>query len=391
MTNIQEIKTLKTLAKRYARATRKDLHEALDLVAKEMNHPHWNALMAATKKGWKPSADDVATVQERLGAEIPYTNAATTHSRKETSQYGPFQESSEVGEVQGHKYELRVSLDDVHMFGEDWHICVPEAPNAAPVVTIEERSANNSPMNDPRIVEAAVQVAIERSDSVRMRISTDWSRRSTKPDADGRVRHPLFLDPDGKAVESDKWYCLHCDGQITGAQVAEYLWHCPACGANPTDLFAIPFWHCGENEPPQPVDVPAKCRRPKPIIQVTDSTPRLNLDTEKIALLIRSALLDDASNAGEKLGALLAEVSVDDELDIWISFETEYWPQDKEPVQALAVAELLGCEVFLEVKLVSPPFAWPGIGEHAASTLQYVQMLLDAYEQQSRKSESKEP
>ncbi|MBW9114569.1 hypothetical protein JNB88_13030 [Rhizobium cauense] len=114
---------------------------------------------------------------------------------------------------------------------------------------------------------------------------------------------------------------------------------------------------------------------------VVDDKPRLDLNEEKIILLIRSALLEDATNISEKLGALRAEINVDDENDVCIALEEDLWPQDKEPIKALIVAAQLGLEVEFESMWSTIPFAWPGLGEGTASTSEYTQMMLDAYAQ----------
>ncbi|MBB5538873.1 hypothetical protein [Rhizobium giardinii] len=119
----------------------------------------------------------------------------------------------------------------------------------------------------------------------------------------------------------------------------------------------------------------------KPDFRGVDDRPKLELNGEKITLLIRSALLDDATNISEKLGALQAEITVDDENDVWISLEEDLWPHDKEPVQALIVAARLGLEVELETMWSTIPFHWPGLGELTSSTSEYTQMMLDAYAQ----------
>lgn len=48
----------------------------------------------------------------------------------------------------------------------------------------------------------------------------------------------------------------------------------------------------------------------KPDFRVVEDRPKLELTAERITLLIRSALLDDATNVSEKLGALHAEITV---------------------------------------------------------------------------------
>ncbi|WFU90725.1 hypothetical protein QA644_32915 (plasmid) [Rhizobium sp. CC1099] len=96
---------------------------------------------------------------------------------------------------------------------------------------------------------------------------------------------------------------------------------------------------------------------------------------------MRGALLDDATNVSEKLGALLAKISVDDENDVLIALEVDLWPEDKEPVQALAVSKLLGLETEFVSSWSTIPFAWPGLGELTSNTSEYTQMMLDAYAQ----------
>jgi hypothetical protein len=49
MTNNDQLKTLKLLAKRYARATGRPQHVALDFVANRLGFPHWNALTGSAK------------------------------------------------------------------------------------------------------------------------------------------------------------------------------------------------------------------------------------------------------------------------------------------------------------------------------------------------------
>lgn len=107
--------------------------------------------------------------------------------------------------------------------------------------------------------------------------------------------------------------------------------------------------------------------------------PKLELDHKKTELLLRAALLDDAANMGERLGALLADISVDEEGDAWITLDEDLWPGEKEPEQAMSVASVLGIELELEGTDMTAPFHWPGLAEHTSSTAEYVSILLDAY------------
>ncbi|QJF53155.1 hypothetical protein G3256_07920 [Roseobacter ponti] len=123
-------------------------------------------------------------------------------------------------------------------------------------------------------------------------------------------------------------------------------------------------------------------RRPDLVVDVRDTRLKLDLNPEKITLLIRSALIEDASNASERLGALYAEINVHEDNDVWITFDEDLWPEGKDPVSALAVAALLGIRVEQEVCLRELPFAWPALGEHTFSTVEYTEIMLKAYADQ---------
>ena len=65
-----------------------------------------------------------------------------------------------------------------------------------------------------------------------------------------------------------------------------------------------------------------------------------------------------------------------------ITFDEYLWPEGKEPISALAVAAQLGINVDQELCLRELPFAWPGLGEHTKSTVEYTEMMLKAYASQ---------
>ncbi|MBL4929458.1 hypothetical protein JI744_15235 [Tabrizicola sp. KVB23] len=265
-------------------------------------------------------------------------------------------------------------LGDVCMNGHGWRILLRENPLAAPQVEIDLPHAQNSPMNDRELLAEAVGIAKELMQSVKARRFADWPRRATKPDAEGKVRHP-FLD----MAESNLWYCLHCNTEITGPQIATHQWHCPGCGASPLNIFPDAFWLKPNEEKPVPVQTRAEGQEIEPVISIVDPRPRLDLNKDKVTHLIRTALFEDATNASERLGASLAEIWVDDDLDVVVSFETHYWPEDKEPSTAVEVAALLGIEIEQEVVWSDPLFAWPGLGTTTQSTVEYTCLMLDAY------------
>ncbi|UWQ26663.1 hypothetical protein K3553_02605 [Leisingera aquaemixtae] len=262
------------------------------------------------------------------------------------------------------------------MEGDGWCILLGEAQFSQPMVEIEAPHADTSPVRNGDFLDAALVIADEEAAKVRAGISSDWPRRSTKPDAEGAVRHPLY------EKKSAEWYCLHCDGKITGAQLAENLWHCPGCGASPIDIFSEPAWLNGSDVEPKPVELAVGRQRPEPKIEVVDSRPTLTLEEDSIALLLRTALLEDAATPAERIGAQLAEIYVDDEGDACIVLDEDLWPESKEPEEAIAVAELLGAELELNVTCMTFPFAWPGLGHATTSTREYVRLLLDAHEEQ---------
>jgi hypothetical protein len=372
MTETKNLHSLKVLTKRYARANRIAQHVALDLIAGELGFPHWNKLIAASKKGWQIDPEQMAGIDAFVGRPL---QAATFRSSDPETMNRRFAylEQAEQGMIGDHAYRLQEVFHDVIIAGEGWSIRVPENPGVPPVVETFADQEAGCPVFDPEFLQRALSLARDRALQVRAKISADWPRRSTKPDLNGVVRHPLSHD------ESAVWFCLHCDGKITGAQVAQNLWHCPGCGASPLDIFDTPFWSEGHGKSFQPVKTQGAPDGDEPEFQIVDDRPKLDLNEEKIILLIRSALLDDATNISEKLGALQAEISVDDENGVWIALKEDLWPEGKDPVQALAVAELLGLEVEFASSWSTIPFAWPGLGEIASSTSEYTQMMLDAY------------
>jgi hypothetical protein len=374
MTKKNEIDTLKTLAKRYARANRIAQHEALNAVATALSFVHWAQLTAKAKQGWLPNADQLAQVEALVRSSHP--GACENERFIDKSFSRPVDEPIRQGKIDDHTYRVFESFGSIRMEGDGWRILVGEALFSEPIIEIEQPNADTSPVGKRDFLNAALVIADEEAAKVRAGISSDWPRRSTKPDADGVVLHPLFGE------KSAEWYCLHCDGKITGAQLAENLWHCPGCGATPIDIFSTPAWLGGSDANPELVQQGMARQRPEPKTEVVDSRPTLTLDEDSISLLLRSALLEDAATPAERLGALLAEIYVDDEGDACIVLDEDLWPESKEPEAAIAVAELLGAELEINATCMSFPLAWPGLGHVTTSTREYVQLLLEAHEEQ---------
>ncbi|MEW7006744.1 hypothetical protein [Lentilitoribacter sp. EG35] len=110
---------------------------------------------------------------------------------------------------------------------------------------------------------------------------------------------------------------------------------------------------------------------------------KMELNAKKAELLLRSALLDDANNISERFGALLADISVDEnDGESYIALDEDLWPEGKLSPQAEAIAKALGLEIEWEGTGNTFPFAWPAIGEHTNKTTEYYELVLDAYRNQ---------
>lgn len=372
MTEANDLHTLKLLAKRYARANRIAQHQALDLVAGQLSFPNWVKLVAASKNGWQVEPQGIARLEAFVNAPMPAASFRQGDAEAMSRRFTHLREADR-GMIGEHAYRLLDVLHDVVISGEGWSIRVPENPSAIAIVETYTAPGATCPVLDPEFLQAALAIAYERAGSVRGEISADWPRRSTKPDLEGVVRHPL------SGSESNVWFCYHCDGKITGAQIAQNLWHCPGCGASPLDIYDTAFWSEDKGKSFLPIKTKNAGRQDIPALKIVDGRPKLDLNSEKIILLIRSALIEEATNLSERLGALHAEISVDEDNDVWIILDIDLWPEDKDTAQALVVAELLGIQIDVACTQFTIPFAWPGLGEVTSSTSEYTRMMLDAY------------
>src|SRR5947207_656283 len=64
----KNLDAIKPLAKKLSRAQRIKHISGLELIAHELGYPHWNALTADYKKGWRPPSTQIATVQGLVDA-----------------------------------------------------------------------------------------------------------------------------------------------------------------------------------------------------------------------------------------------------------------------------------------------------------------------------------
>jgi hypothetical protein len=223
MTLRNELYTIKTIAKRFARAKRIALHAALDLIANSFEHPHWNALSTAWEKGWRPNS----VHWDRLERDFKVANPDVLPSSRKRPVIPLLGEKT--GNIDGHAYTLTIDME-VLMQGRGWAILIEQAPSESPYIEVTDRRIKANPILDPEFVSKALTIGNAAAEELRSRIAADWPRRSTKPDAEGRALHPLF------PTLSKKWHCYHCDGDFTGAQMAANMWHCPHCSATPIDI-----------------------------------------------------------------------------------------------------------------------------------------------------------
>lgn len=220
MTSQDQLKHIRATAKRLARGKRILHHQALDIVATSCGYPHWSALVGAWDRGWRPTQDQLEGLND-LNKDIGLDRwiGSVEASR---------------GTICGEPYQLESGFDYVLLHGSGWAIYLGHAPSEAPEI---EQFAEPNPLDDEGFFGEALRIANAAADKVREAISRDWPRRSTQPDAKGRVVHPLFKG--GVAAE---WHCCHCERKSSGADMAANMWHCPKCNATPLDMHAVGWW-----------------------------------------------------------------------------------------------------------------------------------------------------
>lgn len=214
-----ELELFRTFAKRLSRKHQIAHHDALDLIAMQKGHPHWNALMSAWNNGWRPDPFELMDINESSIIESPvrgFDKVKTTE-----------------GEIAGEPYVLSVYFDEVLISGNGWGIHFGHAPSAPAKI---EKLKKPNPLDDKAFFAQVMKIAMNGADEVRKAIGKDWGLASMRPDADGSVKHPLF------GSVSAEWFCLHCDARSTGAQMVANMWHCPKCSATPLDMHTSAWW-----------------------------------------------------------------------------------------------------------------------------------------------------
>jgi hypothetical protein len=226
---IDPLKELKSAARKIGRAQGIKHIGALEIVARSLGFPHWKAVTVASKKGWLPSATDLAEVGSLVATAL-HSTASAGNTEPELD------EEPDTGEIQGHAYHVTDSLDDTYVLGRGWEVMLPEAPLAPPKFRVTDKRIKANPIADQSFREAALAIATRWRKGIHARIAQDWPARSTVPDSAGFAEHPL-----GRAV-SNIWWCMHCDGSFTSEQITANLFHCPNCLASPLDIHTSPWW-----------------------------------------------------------------------------------------------------------------------------------------------------
>ena len=144
MANKNAIHKLKTFAKRYARANRLPQFKALDLIATELEFPHWKSLTTEAKRGWFPSAENLAAVESFVRQSHPTFDKEGMHIERMMSRL--VDEPIKKGMIGKHKYHVFEALGDIRMEGDGWRILIGEAQFSQPVVEIEAGHSKTSPV-----------------------------------------------------------------------------------------------------------------------------------------------------------------------------------------------------------------------------------------------------
>lgn len=215
-----ELDVLRGFAKRFARKHNVPHHNALDIIAMQYGHPHWNALMKAWDKGWCPAPHELIDINETTGP-----------AESETRGVG-FVKTTE-GDISGEPYTLQVGFDYALVSGKGWGIYFDHAPSKLPEI---EKYTSPSPLDNKTFLNGVMEVGRKAADDVRDAIAKDWPPLSMKPAEDGSAQHPLF------GGVSAEWHCMHCETRSSGKDMAGNFWHCPKCNATPLDLHPEAWW-----------------------------------------------------------------------------------------------------------------------------------------------------
>lgn len=246
----ETLSILKSIAKKLARSRRLQHSHALETVARHVGKANWRGLTESYKQGWRPDATLVdrlelalfETTDNSLVADIAVEDelaalgGGLVFTRWSPEQASPIEADEVHGELDGNAFYLVGDEFQIAFGSQGWEILLDQAPSAKPKLRRLGGRVKSVEALEPAFVERATQILKVRARRMYAEVASQWPRRSTMPDQQGRALHPL------NRGLSDKWYCLHCDGVHDGQAMATNLWHCTTCGATPIDIFQEPFW-----------------------------------------------------------------------------------------------------------------------------------------------------
>ena len=157
-----ELDTLRSFAKRLARKHQIQHQNALDIIAVQYGHPHWNALIKAWDKGWRPESWELTDINE---CEVTGSSIGAVGSVKKSE-----------GFVTGEPYTLEVGFDEVLVRGNGWAIYLDHAPSKP--ATIEEYKKPNA-LDDKAFFSQIMKIVMKAADEVREAIAKDWGLAPT--------------------------------------------------------------------------------------------------------------------------------------------------------------------------------------------------------------------
>ncbi|MGY4310886.1 hypothetical protein [Bradyrhizobium sp. JR3.5] len=131
MTIQNELDLLRSFAKRLGRKHEIPHHYALDIIAMQYGHPHWNALMKAWDKGWCPAPHELIDINEFSAIESDVRGVGNVKTTK--------------GDITGEPYTLEVGFTDVVICGNGWGIHLGHAPSEPAEI---EKYTSPSPLDD---------------------------------------------------------------------------------------------------------------------------------------------------------------------------------------------------------------------------------------------------
>jgi hypothetical protein len=203
MTIQNDLQSLKTIAKRIAREKRIPHHEALDLIAKNLGHPHWNALTAAYGSGWRPQSSKIEAL-----AEI-----SSNADMMKIPVLGIGQGITRSGFIDGHPYSLEVDFEVV-MGGNGWAILLDHAPSDKPVVEIYNTMSG-------KIIRSVIP---NSEGKLSLSVTMRWRRCGPASRQTGRAVRQSLMQTEGPGTLFRRGYRTHGTVSTVTGHLRDHRW-----------------------------------------------------------------------------------------------------------------------------------------------------------------------